>query len=194
VISSMCVICGKYFTASRVAQFCSKKCANTAWYKNNKEHRLTKNKLYRQNALTRANVYNLQKVWFLNNSEKMIKYRLDNKLKFKIHKKKRYQEDLNFRLRECIRSRLNHSLRNLPKIGSAINYLGCSIEELKAHLELKFLSGMAWTNYGSWHIDHIRPLSSFDLTDPKQFKVACHYTNLQPLWAKDNLRKGAKYG
>ena len=52
---------------------------------------------------------------------------------------------------------------------------------------------MSWQNHGEWHIDHIRPLASFDLTDPEERMKAGHYTNLQPLWAKDNLSKGCKY-
>lgn len=65
-------------------------------------------------------------------------------------------------------------------------------DELRAHLEAQFQAGMSWDNYGEWHIDHIKPLASFDLEDTDQLKLACHYTNLQPLWAKDNLSKGAK--
>lgn len=60
------------------------------------------------------------------------------------------------------------------------------------HLEAKFSEGMTWQNYGTWHIDHIRPLASFDLTDPAQVRLACHFTNLQPLWGADNIRKGDK--
>lgn len=58
------------------------------------------------------------------------------------------------------------------------------------HLERQFTPGMSWTNYGDWHIDHIKPLASFDLTDRVQLLVACHFTNLQPLWAEENLKKG----
>lgn len=72
-----------------------------------------------------------------------------------------------------------------------IGFIGCSSAHLRQHLEAQFLPGMSWDNRPDWHIDHIRPLSSFDLSDPEQFKAASHYTNLQPLWAIDNLRKGA---
>lgn len=82
------------------------------------------------------------------------------------------------------------------RAGSAVRDLGCSIAELRAHLEARFKSGMTWTNWGrlpgSWQIDHIRPLASFDLTDRDQLLEACHYTNLQPLWWQENLKKGAK--
>ena len=79
--------------------------------------------------------------------------------------------------------------------GSAVRDLGCTIEELKLYLAAKFQPGMSWENwsFAGWHIDHIRPLASFDLTDSAQFKLAVHYTNLQPLWAKDNFSKGDSY-
>lgn len=70
--------------------------------------------------------------------------------------------------------------------------MGCSGQELKRYLESKFQPGMSWDNYGvhGWHIDHIVPLSSFNLSDPEDYKKACHYTNLQPMWAIDNIKKG----
>jgi len=91
-----------------------------------------------------------------------------------------------------LRSRLYKALQGNFKNGSAVTDLGCSIDELKMHLESKFQYGMNWDNWSfeGWHIDHIVPLASFDLTDRKQLLLACHYTNLQPLWAIDNLSKG----
>lgn len=100
-----------------------------------------------------------------------------------------------------IRSRLWQGLKGLDKSISTLTLLGCPISELKLHLESKFHPNsetgeiMTWDNYGryGWHIDHIRPLASFNLTDPEQLKEACHYSNLQPLWWFENLKKGNKY-
>ena len=68
--------------------------------------------------------------------------------------------------------------------------MGCSFEFLKIHLESKFQKGMAWINYGKWHVDHIIPLSS--ATTVESISKLCHFTNLQPLWAFDNLSKNGK--
>ena len=78
--------------------------------------------------------------------------------------------------------------------GHAVRLLGCTMAEFVAYIESLWSDGMTWENWArdGWHIDHIMPLSAFDLSDEDQVKVACHYTNLRPLWAKDNLRKGAK--
>ena len=105
--------------------------------------------------------------------------------------------DPQFRLSCSLRDRLNKAIRGKSKVGSAVRDLGCSIEFLRQYLESKFQAGMTWDNWGrpaidrdTWNLDHIVPLSRFDLTDKEQFLRACHYTNLQPLWAIDNLRKG----
>lgn len=100
------------------------------------------------------------------------------------------QKDPIYRLKHTLRVRLNRAITINQKSGSAIRDLGCSIEDLKTYFELKFQPGMSWENQGQWHIDHIVPLSRFDLTDREQFLKACHYSNLQPLWAIDNLTKG----
>lgn len=128
--------------------------------------------------------------WRKNNKERYLKVR-------NIAETKRYHERKNtdsiFYIKLSLRRRLSQALKNNYKSGSAVSDLGCSIEFLKTYLESKFQPGMIWDNRGSWHIDHIKPLASFDLTDRKQFLKANHYTNLQPLWAKDNLEKGCKY-
>ena len=93
-----------------------------------------------------------------------------------------------------LRIRLNKALRNNQKYGNTIKLIGCSIEQLKQHLESKFKLDMSWNNYGiyGWHIDHIKPCASFDLSKPSEQRKCFHYTNLQPLWAIDNLKKGMK--
>jgi hypothetical protein len=108
---------------------------------------------------------------------------------------KRYHNDIEFKMRDTLRSRLKHALKNNQKIGSAVRDLGCTIPELKSYLESKFLPGMSWGNWSlnGWHIDHIKPLSKFDLTDREQFLKACHYSNLQPMWANDNRSKRDHY-
>lgn len=133
-----------------------------------------------------------------NNGDKIKEYREQNRDRIRAkhteYTMRRYNEDVYFKMAHSLRSRLRLAIKRGQKAGSAVRDLGCSIEELKQHLEAQFTEGMGWENYGldGWHIDHIIPLSSFDLTNREQFLKACHYTNLQPLWAKDNLHKGAK--
>ena len=93
-----------------------------------------------------------------------------------------------------MKSRLKNALKNNFKSGSAVRDLGCSIAELKIHLENQFKPGMTWDNHSfeGWHVDHIIPLSKFNLTNKTELLEACHYTNLQPMWAFDNMSKGAR--
>lgn len=109
----------------------------------------------------------------------------------------RYYSDHQFRLLKTLRSRLYAIVRRGmgKKKGSTLELLGCSLPELRQHLEAQFADGMSWDNYGrnGWHVDHVRPCASFDLNDPDQQRQCFHYTNLQPLWAADNIRKGAKW-
>jgi hypothetical protein len=110
------------------------------------------------------------------------------------YNKRKYHTDVGFRIKKHLRSRMRAILKGKLKTGSAVVAMGCTIDFLKTRFETLFSAGMTWANYGSvWHVDHIRPLSSFDLTDRKQFLAACHYTNLQPLLAMDNYKKGAAY-
>ncbi len=96
--------------------------------------------------------------------------------------------DILFKLKRNVRIRINKFLKNKKSDSSDI--VGCSYLYLKEHLEQKFKDNMFWENYGDWHIDHIVPLSSAK-TEEEIYEL-CHYTNLQPLWAEDNLKKGCK--
>ena len=98
------------------------------------------------------------------------------------------------RLARALRGRIRDALAGKFRAGSPVRDLGCTLDELVAHIEAQWTEGMSWDTYGQrgWHIDHIKPLASFDLTDRGQFLEAAHYTNLQPLWAIDNLKKGHK--
>jgi len=104
-----------------------------------------------------------------------------------------HADPLHRKLSDRLRQRLFRAFKGGTRTGSAVRDLGCSIAELKSHLEELFLPGMSWDNYGKgpdkWCIDHIAPLSSADLTNRNQLLSVCHYTNLQPMWFEDNLRK-----
>lgn len=138
--------------------------------------------------------------------KKTLEYKEKNPEKIKKYNKtyqvKMLEEKGNSYISCLIRGRLNQALRrqNAKKPFSSTRSLGCDIESLRKHLEEKFYphsktgEKMSWGNRGKWHIDHVLPLSKFDLADPEQYKKACHYTNLQPLWACDNLKKHNKVG
>ena len=102
--------------------------------------------------------------------------------------------DIDFKLRGVLRARVRAAITRSSgaKSRKTMGLIGCSVPQLRKHLEAQFTEGMTWDNHGEWHIDHIKPCASFDLTDAEQQLECFNYTNLQPLWASDNLSKGAK--
>ena len=105
---------------------------------------------------------------------------------------RRSKIDTLYGIRRSLRRRFLLALDGTKKCTSIINLLGCSIDNFKQYIESKFMKGMNWNNHGTWHLDHIIPCSYFDLTIVSQQAQCFHYTNFQPLWAKDNLKKGKK--
>lgn len=103
----------------------------------------------------------------------------------------RLNKNPHVRITENLRRRMRGVLKGENKSDSSLALIGCSSIELQSYIENLWTMGMNWGNYGEWHIDHIKPCSSFDLSDPKQQMECFNYTNLQPLWAEDNLKKGA---
>jgi hypothetical protein len=150
------------------------------------------------------------KKYRLENKQKILdsakNYRKNNKAKIRLaqknyretHKKyikeynKYYTKRILIKLVNNFRHRIWTALKGLCKSSSTKKLIGCSIEFLKSHLEKKFIEGMNWSNYGKWHVDHIRPCASFNLSKPEQQKQCFNYKNLQPLWALENLSKSDK--
>ena len=134
------------------------------WADKNKEHKKNKKKLWNKNNREHINKYNQEK----------------NK------------NDIIFNLIRKCRSRLLQFLKtkNMSKKNKTFEIIGCSPQKLKEHLEKQFVEGMTWNNRNEWHIDHIIPLS-FGKNEEEIYKL-CYYTNLQPLWVSDNLKKSSK--
>jgi len=166
----------RWYKNKTICASCNKK----EWYSNNKEKTLEVSRIWHQKNPKK--VIAIKAAWFQANKELLY-----------LHRNAKRKEDLGFRISCNLRSRLANALRNNAKTGSAVNDLGCSIEELKIYLQLRFTQDMSWDNYGKgldkWNIDHITPLCSYDLTLKEELVKACHYSNLQPLWERDNLRK-----
>ncbi len=136
-----------------------------------------------------------KKIYEVDREQELIRcrnyYKNNKEAVYARHKKyeaDRKRTDIMFKITKNLRSRTSMAIK-YSKPGSAIKDLGCTVAELKIHLESKFANSMNWDNYGEWHIDHIKPLSKFDLSNAVEFKKACSFNNLQPLWAMDNLRK-----
>lgn len=99
-----------------------------------------------------------------------------------------YREKTN--MGNLIRSALKR--KGLRKTYRTLSLLGCTAPQFIRHIERQFKKGMSWDNRPRWHIDHIRPCASFDLSDPEQQKICFHYSNLRPIWKSENMRKHAR--
>ncbi|KKL10390.1 hypothetical protein LCGC14_2556310, partial [marine sediment metagenome] len=140
------------------------------YYGKNKEKRLKKSK-----------------DWYFKNKEKVVKRNIKRN-------KKRREESVDIRIRDSLRTRIRIALKSTTKSKNTAKLLGCTIEELRQHLQSQFIKGMSWDNYGyyGWHIDHIKPCASFDLSNPSEQCKCFSWRNLQPLWMIDNFKKGAR--
>jgi len=138
--------------------------------------------------------------------EEKQQYQIDNKViiakKKKIysstHKKerneyhkKRFESDPSYKMSCSLRSRVRKVFYGKRKPAKTQELIGCTWEEFKIYMEKQFKPGMSWKNHGlhGWHVDHIIPIASFDLSDPEQARAAFHFTNCQPLWAEENMKK-----
>ncbi len=159
----------------------------------NKEKRLKQIKKYYEGNIEKVKKY--QRKYHEDHKEKAKKYQEENKEKRNNNQRKRYNLDNLYKITMLLRSRVTDALKGKAKSSSTLKLLGCSVEFLKQHLEKQFTEGMTWDNHrlGGWEIDHIKPCAKFDLAKPEEQRACFHYTNLQPLWAVENLKKSDKY-
>jgi hypothetical protein len=174
----------------------------------NKEKIKKKEKEYR--AVNKEKIKERKKEYYAANKERKKEYYAANKEKVKKYKKEynaahkerintryrwRYKNDENFRLRDLLRSRFRKALKskNIKKNSHVLELTSCSMDFLKNYLSKKFKKGMTWGNQGQWHIDHRKPCASFDFSDKEEQRKCFHYTNLQPLWGKENKEKSATF-
>lgn len=152
------------------------------YYEKNKEDLNAKLKIRR---IEKKKEYALvSKAWREKNKDQIKKFN-------RTYTANRYKNDPIFALKLNQRTRVRAILKN-DKSAKTHELLGCSFEQLKQHIESLFKEGMTWHNMGEWHIDHIIPLAAFDLSKSENQRIAFNYKNLQPLWAIENLKKGAK--
>jgi len=142
-----------------------------------KQHRATEENYLTRKAYYKKNIERHRKI----NGEAKKRWREENGFAFRVIT----------RMRRRVDSALYYGYKNLNK---NIETIGCTPLFLRDYMEEQFKPGMTWDNRGEWHIDHVIPISAFDLSDPVQQAKCFHYTNLQPLWGIDNIRKGAKTG
>lgn len=147
---------------------------------NNHKKYISNKKKYRNKAKAAIT----GRLWREKNKEK-------NNANMREYYRKRKKEP-QYRIRLNLRSRFNDALKRSFTGRPSLSLIGCSVEFLKKHLESKWIEDMSWENYGKWHIDHIIPCRSFDLTVQSQQDECFNWKNLQPLWAIDNLKKGSK--
>lgn len=152
--------------------------------------------LYRQK--NKEKILAKNKLDYYRDKEKRAEYKRLNRDKIRERENMVYKTNLNYKMGKILRSSLLQSIKlysSTKKNNKTMSYVGLTKEQFKNYIKQQFQPGMNWGNWGhnGWHIDHIRPVSSFDLNNPEELNACMHYTNLRPLWAKENIIKRNKY-
>lgn len=186
-----------YSNGKYINSFCIEcdKARKALYRKNNKTKIDAWQKIYRSENKRKINAKN--RVLYLQNKESVCnrtkKYKEENSEWYRKYKREYYQNPKN-KLIRSMRRGVWGCLCGKQKTSRTFDYIGCTVEELWKHLESQFIEGMTRDNYGEWHVDHVKPIDSFDFDTDLESELckAWHYSNLQPLWAKDNLSKGKR--
>ncbi len=152
------------------------------WRKSNPEAARERDKKYRE--ATSGGYAEKQRKWRAENHE-------HSKAYHRAYMKRRMREDINYKMRHSLSSRINTAMSRTRNVKSTTTakLIGCSIDFFREYIAARLTPGMTLQNYGEWHVDHRIPCAKFDLSNPEQQRQCFHYTNMQPLWAKDNLSK-----
>lgn len=164
-------------------------------YKDPEKRREAKRKYYEKNKkLVKSRALQWSKDNRKRRAEIGENYRIKNWEKVqeqrRVSRINRRHTDEGYRILCNLRKRMWAAVKGIDKAASTIELIGCDVDNLKVYIESHFYDDMSWDNYGKWHIDHKIPCARFDFTDPAQQRECFHYTNLQPLWAKENIAKG----
>ena len=162
------------------------------WYNEHKEKVNKRRRKYREDNGNQ--VREGGRKYYANNKDRYRKSIEKRKDKINQYQRNKRITDINFKIKDNLRRRINAVINGSSKSKPTLELLGCEIDVFKHFIEKKFAKEMNWDNYGrtGWHIDHIIPCSYFDLSKESEQKKCFHYTNLQPLWARDNIIKGDK--
>lgn len=172
---------------------------NKGYYKRHRKRIAQREREYRARNQQRYDAYYASSSY----KERKLRYRTAHRERAnatrRVYARARERADVGFKISNRLRARCTYAIKRAlsKKVSPTLEMLGIDMNGLLAHLSSLFSPGMSWENYGHgkgcWHVDHIRPCASFDLTRPEEQRACFHYTNLQPLWSEDNIRKGAKW-
>lgn len=142
-----------------------------------------------------------RKNYYLKNKDKILlqrkryceKHKAEIAVRNNKYRFKRRKTDIRYKIACNLRTRIKHAIKGNTKSLSTMFLIGCEVDYLMYHLQSRFQPGMSWDNHREWHIDHRKPCNAFDLYKQSEQQKCFHYSNLQPLWAKDNLNKSDKW-
>lgn len=174
------------------------KSCKSDWRIDNKSELQVYNREYK--SLNKDRVIELKKKWRIKNHDRAYEYHKEYCKRNREQvtgvqrewERKKLESDFLFKMKKRLRGHTWRAFKfmSAKKSKRTEELLGCNIEQFREYIISKFLPGMTEENYGEWHIDHIKPLSSASTLE--DLEILCHYSNLQPLWAVDNLKKGAR--
>jgi len=199
----ICIFCGKEFNSNGNRLTCSDVCNKNRekeyakiWNENNKDWRKFYNSENRKKISHYYKKYNeIRKKEDKEYNNYCKKYRKEwhknNKKYISNYRKNKYNNDIYFKIKCQLYTRIYQTLKENKKLEGTTKLLGCSITFFKKYIENQFKPNMSWDNYSKygWHIDHIKPCNTFDLSIYEQQQKCFHYTNLRPLWAKENWKR-----